>query len=91
MFIATNCYFSHLTGFGASKVDKFDDAFRVNHDVGSFNVSVDNAVAVEIAECRSDLSGEVRNGTTTQTAKPAEEREVRVDIWWAQASHMSSM
>ncbi len=57
---------SYLTVFGTSEVDEFDCSFRVHHYIGTFDVPVDNAVTMEIVECRGNLSCVMNNGVKAE-------------------------
>ena len=71
LFAAWSCG-SHLTvSLGAAKVDELDDAFGGEHDVGTFDVTVDDAVVVKVVKAPGNLPGVVGNGTLLQGTKPA--------------------
>lgn len=54
-----------------AKVNKFDHASRVDHDVSTLDVTVNDVVAMEIGEGISDLLGVVCNSVAIQRTKPA--------------------
>ena len=50
--------------FGTAKVDEFDHTSTGDHDVGSFDVTMDDGVGVEVVKCPCDLTSVVGYCTT---------------------------
>ena len=58
---------SHLAVFlGATKVNKFDHSPRSDHDVSSFDISVDDSIGVKIVQGPCDLTSVVGYRTAVQ-------------------------
>ena len=63
---------NHLTvSLGTAKIDELDDAFGCEHDIGTFDVAMDDAVVVKVVQTSGNLPSVVGNGTLIQRAKPA--------------------
>ena len=63
---------SHLTvSLGAAEIDELDHTLGGEHDVGTFDVAMDDSVVVEVVEASGYLPGVVGNGPLIQSTKPA--------------------
>ena len=55
---------------GTTKVNEFNHTSAGDHDIGSFNVSVDDGIRVEVIESSGDLPGVVSYCATIKWTKP---------------------
>ncbi len=65
-----NVHILYLAVLGTAKVYQLDDSSGVDHDIGPFDVPVDDVVAMDIEEGVCDLPCVVGNSITIQGTKP---------------------
>ena len=66
---------------GTAKVDEFNHAPAGDHDIGSFDVSVDDSIRVEVVEGSGDLPGVVSYRTAIKWTKPVHMKKKEDSSW----------